>query len=205
MRRQAQLLFTLLITTALVAIPSCTSQTGDAPIVSSGTPSSVPIRKLVFRINSTRLGKFIHDRVNRERLKHGLPTFRWDDALVRIAVAHSKDMARRNYFSHTSPEGQGYSYRYRKNNYACGITVNGVTRTGAENIFQFSLNGLASDAVEERKNERHVWETIAASTMQGWMASPEDRKNILSPHWQREAIGIFIGSDHTIYITVNFC
>jgi uncharacterized protein YkwD len=195
----------MLIATTLVAILSCTSQTGDAPIVSSGTPSSVPMRKQSFRINSTKLGKFIHDRINRERLKHGLPTFRWDDALGRVAIAHSKDMARRNYFSHTSPEGRGYSYRYRKNNYACGITVNGVTRTGAENIFQFSLNGLSSNTEEERKNERHVQETIAASTIQGWMENPEDRKNILSPHWQREAIGIFIGPDNTIYITVNFC
>jgi len=151
------------------------------------------------------LGKFIHERVNRARLKQGLPTFRWDDALDRIARAHSRDMAARNYFSHTSPEGYGYSYRYIKNNYACGITVNGVTRTGAENIFQFSLNDLASDAGGERKKERHVWETIASSTIQGWMDSSEDRKNILSPHWQREAIGIFIGPDNTMYITVNFC
>jgi len=195
----------MLVAAALAAILSCTSQTRDAPIVSSSTPSSVPIRKLSFRINITRLGKLIHDRVNRERQKHGLPTFRWDDALGRIAGAHSKDMATRNYFSHTSPEGYGYSYRYMKNNYACGITVNGVTRTGAENIFQYSLNSLASDTGGERKNERDAWEDIAASTIQGWMDNSDDRKNILSPHWQREAIGIFIGPDNTMYITDNFC
>jgi uncharacterized protein YkwD len=205
MRKQPQHLSTTLVVAALVTILSCTSQTGDAPIVSSSTPSSVPMLKQNFRINSSRLGKFIHERVNRERLKQGLPTFRWDDTLERIARAHSKDMAARNYFSHTSPEGYGYSYRYIKNNYACGITVNGVTRTGAENIFQFSLNDLASASGGERKNERNIWETIAASTVRGWMDSSEDRKNIFSPHWQREAVGIFIGADNTVYITVNFC
>jgi len=156
-------------------------------------------------MNTAKLGKLIHDRVNQERLNHGLPTMRWDDALGRIAHAHSKDMATRSYFSHTSPEGQGYSYRYLKNNYACGITTNGVKRNGAENIFQFSLNNLAPGTGGERTSERQAWEVIAESTIRGWMASPEDRKNILSPHWQREAIGIFIGPDDTMYITGNFC
>jgi uncharacterized protein YkwD len=205
MSKRAQLLFAMLIAAVLVTIQSCTSQTGDAPIVSSGTPSSIPMRNQDIRINSTKLAKYIHERVNRARLTRGLPTFRWDDALGRIARAHSRDMAARNYFSHTSPEGHGYSYRYIKNNYACGITVNGVTRNGAENIFQFSLNGLAADAGKEQKNERYVWETIAASTIQGWLDSSEDRKNILSLHWQREAVGIFIGPDNRVYITVNFC
>lgn len=192
---------TLLITASCVAALSCTSQTTDALNV----PSSAPIRKQRFRMNITKLGKLVHDRVNRERLKHGLPTMRWDDALGRIANAHSKDMAARNYFSHTSPEGQGYSYRYLKNNYACGIVVKGVMRTGAENIFRFSLNNLVSETGGERKNERQVEEDIAEATIRGWMDRPEDRKNILSPYWQREAVGISIGPDDTMYITDNFC
>jgi uncharacterized protein YkwD len=192
---------TLLITASCVAAVSCTSQTTDVPIA----PSSAPIRKQRFRMNIAKLGKLVHDRVNRERLKHGLLTMRWDDALGRIANAHSKDMAARNYFSHISPEGQGYSYRYLKNNYACGIVVKGVMRTGAENIFRFSLNNLVSEAGGERKNEGQVGEDIAEATIRGWMDSPEDRKNILSPYWQREAIGISIGPDDTMYITDNFC
>ena len=44
---------------------------------------------------------------NVERARHGCPELRVDDRLVEAAQAHSDDMAARNYFSHTSPEGEG--------------------------------------------------------------------------------------------------
>lgn len=204
MRRAFQLICMVLITGALVAAASCTSQP-DAPVAPPAAPPSGPVQKQHLRIVLARLEKLIHDRVNRERRRHGLPTMRWDDALGRIAGKHSLDMATRNYFGHTSPEGYGYSYRYRKNGYACGITVNGVLRSGAENIFQVSRNALVPALEGEPSQTGHTREVIAESTLKGWMDNPEDRKNILSPHWEREGIGISVGPDDTIYITQNFC
>jgi uncharacterized protein YkwD len=58
---------------------------------------------------------------------------------------------------------------------------------------------------EGQKHDRHLRDRIAASAVQEWMASPNERKNILSPIWQREGIGISIGPDDRIVVTLNFC
>ena len=60
------------------------------------------------------LEKKIHALINRERQQHGLNPLAMDHALVVIARKHSRDMAKRNYFDHISPEGHDFSYRYRK-------------------------------------------------------------------------------------------
>jgi uncharacterized protein YkwD len=115
---------------------------------------------------------------------------RWDDALGRIARKHSKDVVRNNYFGHTSPDGRGYSHRYMKDGYACGITVNGVLRRGGENICRL-CPGTGED--------------LAGVVVREWTANSEDRKNILSSPWEREGVGICIGPDGLLYITLNFC
>jgi uncharacterized protein YkwD len=37
------------------------------------------------------------------------------------------------------------------------------------------------------------------------MKSPGHRKNILTPHWGKEGIGITISPDGKEYVTQNFC
>ena len=44
--------------------------------------------------------------VNAERAKQGLSALTLDQNLSAVAAAHSKDMAQRNFFSHTNPDGQ---------------------------------------------------------------------------------------------------
>jgi uncharacterized protein YkwD len=190
MRRAAQFILPMLITGAFGAALSCTSPSTDAPPVPPAAGPSVPKQKQAPRIAVRELERRIHDRVNKERRKHGLPTMRWDEALGRIAGKHSKDMSAKQYFGHTSPEGHGYSYRYLKSGYACGITVNGILRRGAENIYRFSPSAE---------------EDPAETTIRGWLENKEDRKNLLSSPWDREGIGICIGPDGVLYVTMNFC
>ena len=115
---------------------------------------------------------------------------RWDNALGSIAARHSKDMSVKQYFSHTSPDGHDQSYRYMKSGYACGVTVDGVLRRGAENIYRFSP-GAGEDPAE--------------TIVRGWMENSDDRKNLLSSPWDRQGIGICIGPDGVLYVTMNFC
>lgn len=190
MRRAAQFIFAITITGAFASALSCSSPPTDTPPPLSASAPPVPAQKQRVRIAVSALEKQLHDRINKERLKHGLPTMRWDDALRRIAARHSKDMANKQYFGHTSPDGRGYSHRYLQDGYACGVTVDGVLRRGAENIYRFS-----PDAGEDP----------AETTIKGWMADKDDRKNLLSSPWEREGIGISIGPDGIIYITLNFC
>jgi uncharacterized protein YkwD len=203
MKKTPQLISSVFLASMLAVSPGCKSRSTD----SSNTPKTapVPVQKRHLHIDIKTVEKMIHDRINQERLKHNLPTIRWDDALSRIAGKHSKDMATKNYFSHTSPEGHGYFYRYQKNGYACGITVDGVILTGAENIFQVPPDALSSMDAEGQKHDRSIRERIAASAVQEWLANPHERKNILSPTWQREGVGIAIGPDDRIVVTLNFC
>ena len=64
--------------------------------------------------------------VNAHRRARGCPELAWMQAVADAAQAHSDDMARRNYFDHESPEGQGPPDRLR----AHGVTY----RSMAENI-----------------------------------------------------------------------
>jgi len=41
--------------------------------------------------------------------------------------------------------------------------------------------------------------------VRGWMDSPGHRKNILTPHWRNEGVGVFLSPDEKVFITQNFC
>ena len=68
--------------------------------------------------------------VNRHRASFGCPPLAWDERAARAAQAHSRDMARRDYFAHQSPEGTGAAERLR----AQGVAWSRV----AENLAQTS-------------------------------------------------------------------
>ena len=76
----------------------------------------------------------------------------WDDRLATAAYNHSADMASRNYFAHTSPEGGSAS-----------------TRTTAA--------GYVWSAVGENIAAGYP---DAAAVVQGWMDSPGHCQNIMS-------------------------
>ncbi len=157
-------------------------------------------------INISNLERNIHDFINGERRKHGLSPLAWNDTLSSVARKHSQDMAMRNYFSHDTPEGHDFSYRYRQAGYSCSVPGKGnIYFTGAENIFQ---NNLYDRVVFTDGVAHYDWNTvrkITESTVHGWMNSQGHRKNILTPHWKSEGIGVAISPDDKVYITQNFC
>jgi len=190
------------VAAALLLLPllaACTSARHPAP--SGHAPSYKPKPA----VSAPDLEKRIHALINRERAAQGLSPLAWDASLARVARGHSKDMAGRGYFSHDSPEGRDFSFRYRAQGYACALLIGNIIHTGAENI---ALNNLARSITTINGVAYHDWNTaeqIAASTVQGWMNSPGHRKNILTRHWLNQGIGVFISADDKVYITQNFC
>ncbi len=179
----------LLLAAAVSSAVACSAPSSDGPApVPPASPSPSVQRRTP--IDLPKLEKQVHDRVNKERARRGLPTMRWDDALCRIARSHSKDMAKRNYFGHTSPDGRSYAQRYLQAGYACGVTVNGVLHRGGENISRLAPEGS---------------EDLAAAALRAWTTKSEDRKNLFSSPWERQGIGIWMGPDGILYITLNFC
>jgi len=51
--------------------------------------------------------------INNEREQHGLPPLEWNSKLAAVARAHSVDMSRRQFFSHSNPDGKNPADRMR--------------------------------------------------------------------------------------------
>lgn len=159
------------------------------------------------KIDTSTLELQIHNLINQQRESNGLTDLNFDSKLASIARGHSQDMATRNYFSHTDPEGHDPTYRYTQAGYYCHIDLpNGYyIEGGSENIFQ---NNLYSEINYVNGIPFYNWnsqDTIASSTVNGWMNSPGHRANILTSYFKNEGIGIAIASDDKVYITENFC
>ncbi len=184
---------------ALTLLVSCA---GTQPAETGG---GIPPLRARPRLSVPQLEKRIHALINRERKRFGLSSLGWNENLSAIARKHSGDMAKRNYFSHYSPEGHDFMYRYKQGGYSCSIVEGDHIYLGAENIFQ---NNLYDRVVIVNDASHYDWnslEHIAETTVQGWMNSPGHRKNILTPHWRSEGIGIVVALDDKVYITENFC
>ncbi|HBL98881.1 TPA: hypothetical protein DDZ86_04540 [Candidatus Dependentiae bacterium] len=143
------------------------------------------------------LEKKIHDLINVERNKNGgLSKLAWNDLLGKAARGHSEDMATRNYFSHNSPEGHDFVWRYNKVGFSGKVSIGGGSYLlGAENIAYRSSGGQSLDLV-------------AQGIVDQWMTSSGHRKNILTPVWLQEGIGVAFkgqGYQELAYATQNFC
>lgn len=113
--------------------------------------------------------------VNVERQKAGLKPVQASSKLADVARLKSKDMADKNYFSHTSPT-YGSPFDMMRQ---FGINY----RTAGENIAKGYLN--------------------PASVMNGWMNSQGHRENILNPSFGTLGVGAYkVGN--TIYWTQMF-
>lgn len=156
------------------------------------------------RLNAKVLEARIHELINIERRNAGLRPLALDEELSAIARGHSRDMAERNYFSHTSPEGEDFPARYKKKGFVCHARVGKYIHEGAENICQ---NNLYSSATYMEGRAHYDWnslEEIARSTVKDWMKSRGHRDNILQPIFRSQGIGVAI-KDSKVYITENFC
>lgn len=121
----------------------------------------------------------MRERVLRDRREAGHGRLAWDPALATIAREHSRDMLRRGYLGHVSPEGAGPGARLR----AAGYTYRNVR----ENVARAPTVGAAED---------------------GFLASPHHRGNLMADDVTRFGIGVVRGSDRgggpTLYVTQLF-
>ncbi|MFI8960593.1 CAP domain-containing protein [Streptomyces sp. NPDC053493] len=103
--------------------------------------------------------------VNVERATVGCSPVRSDAGLASLAGAFSADMAARNFFDHTDPDGATPWSRAAKA---------GITSLGGENIAQGQVD--------------------AAAVMRSWMASEGHRANILNCSYTALGVGVHFGA-----------
>jgi uncharacterized protein YkwD len=114
--------------------------------------------------------------VNAERAEAGCRALVSNDTLLGTARAHSTDMATRNFFSHTNPDGQSPFDRMRQAGYQ--------GRMMGENIA--------------------AGQTSPAAVMEAWMNSSGHRANILNCGYKEIGIGLHAGGSMRLYWTQNF-
>ena len=140
--------------------------------------------------------------VNAERAKAGLPAFKRSAKLPSIALAHSRDMAQRNYISHVTPEGLDPSARAKKAGYDIVKKRGNSIRTGVgENLYEHQ------SVMRDEKGERPYLESaqkVAEAAVKGWMNSPGHRRNILNPDYNYQGTGVAVSKDKKIKITQMF-
>ncbi len=120
----------------------------------------------------------IRQRINEIRQDHGLNQLQANEKLAHVARAYSQQMAEKNFFSHTSPNGGTLAQRVS----SAGISY----RLVGENLFK------STNAPEP-----------VSLAVQGWMDSPGHRENILHPGFRETGVGIW-RDGNTYYFTQLF-
>jgi uncharacterized protein YkwD len=157
-------------------------------------------------IDISQLERKIHALVNEERKKRGLSVLAWDESLHTVARKYSQDMDRRNFFSHTDPEGRCFYDRYKSTGFECKIRMGDTTCLGGENISQDNLYSSSLYRDGETFFDWNTEDGIAESVVSRWMKSAGHRKNILAPYFRREGIGVSLCEGRkVVYVTENFC
>jgi uncharacterized protein YkwD len=114
--------------------------------------------------------------VNAVRSRHHLIPLQRSPELDRVAMRHSDDMARRNYMSHHSPEGTN--------------PVDRITRSG---LSGFTLAAENLGKTNRRDPNREI--------VDNWLASPDHRRNLLTPPFNTTGIGIARAPDGSLIYT----
>ncbi|MER7072224.1 CAP domain-containing protein [Terrabacter sp. NPDC000476] len=114
--------------------------------------------------------------VNAQRAKAGCRALVLDARLSRAAQAHSIDMAKRRYFSHTTPDGRTFAQRIRAQGYTGSMI--------GENIA--------------------AGQPTPRSVMDAWMKSPGHRANILDCRYRAIGVGAAVGGPYRYYWTQDF-
>ncbi|WP_063797808.1 CAP domain-containing protein [Saccharothrix sp. NRRL B-16348] len=135
--------------TTTTTTETTTTTAEPSPEPTTTTPADVPQAQQVVAL------------VNEARDLAGCKPLKVDERVVEAAQGHSADMAQRDYFSHTTPEGVDFAQRMR---------AAGYPSPGGENI-----------AMGQRSAEQ---------VMRAWMNSDGHRRNILNCGFTTIGVGL---------------
>ena len=157
-------------------------------------------------LDTNEIALAIHKYINIERESAGLNALEWNDTIAGIAGSHSADIGRNGFLEHQSPTTGSFSDRYESAGFKCANRVGDVYYSGAENVFMGHTYGKTY-----YKNDKIVgreWlnnDEIAKRVVKSWMESPINRKNILTPYFLEQGVGVSITDKYEVLATENFC
>ncbi|MFG3348345.1 CAP domain-containing protein [Streptomyces sp. NPDC048018] len=143
--------------------PTRKARPTEAPVTKAPAPAPTAVVRSVSGRESAAEAEVVR-LVNLERAKVGCTAIRPDSGLASLAGAFSAEMAARNFFDHTDPDGASPWDR---------ATKAGVSGLGGENIARGQVD--------------------AAAVMKSWMASDGHRANILNCDYKVLGVGVHFG------------
>lgn len=160
--------------------------------------------------DTAALARSMHAQVNDEREADGLAPLDWSDDLAALSRAHSQDMVRRDFFSHTNPDGQSPTDRGEAMDVQCATVVGNQQAHGiAENIYDASAYHTRRTTTQgDETSVTYDWKTadeLSETVVQGWMDSPGHRRNILDDTYEAQGLGVAVSDDLRVLVTQTFC
>lgn len=150
--------------------------------------------------NETRAQELTVELINEERSQSATETIEVHADLTMAAREHSSDMADRDFYGHTNPDGEEPWDRVDGAE-ECKIHGEHVV---SENIHYSELHRNAQSIGSPNSFDTRTTEGIANFTVDGWMYSDGHRKNMLDQDWEYLGVGVVIQDDH-FYVTAKFC
>ena len=148
------------------------------PRVAEPKKQEIVVRSKSF--TTFELEKQAFDLLNKKRIETGLPLLEWCDEVAKIARAHSENMAKYKFFSHTGLDGMMVDDR------ADAFGINKWRAIGENIAYNRGYEKPVEFAVER------------------WMQSTSHRQNILNNRWRESAVGVAVSSDGAYYFTQVF-
>ncbi len=160
-------------TKRLLAIPIALALLAAAPATA---PAACDSESLVpTSSNVSKISKATRCLLNAERKKRDRPALKSNDDLAQAAKAHAKDMLKRDYFDHESPEGETPADRIEKAGYEFADL--------GENIASGSGRRATPKAI-----------------VRLWMDSKGHRANILSRDYTEFGVGVAANSQEAMFV-----
>ena len=155
------------------------------------------------------LENMILQKINQERTSRGLGALTENIKLDTAARRHSEDMAIRNFFDHTNPDGIGPNERASAAGYPLRRPApgGGYFYGVGENIIKYPvISSVGIIWFIPYAIPRVAWydnNAMADALVQSWMDSPGHRANILDPDYVEIGIGCTWKTE-TVYSTIDF-
>jgi uncharacterized protein YkwD len=177
------------------ALPLAEEPTGT-PSEAAPTPEhpATPSSSL-YDVDVDQIEDLIHQKMNDRRQENGLEPLERNETLDQIAQYKSWDMAQRDYFAHTGPNGTTFGMLRDRYEARCENAGQNLAK------HRFDPNREYPYPQSELSNP----EEISSGIVRGLLNSPGHRANALSPHYDSQGIGVFVDENGTVFVTQEFC
>lgn len=158
--------------------PQEATQRPTPKVSQSPSPSQSPANNTAQSSAIARMEQDTIQQINQNRQQQNLEPLSRNTKLTQVARDYSRRMAKQDFFSHTSPDGDTIAQRVQSR----GINYLMV----GENLFKGT----------------NITEPVPVA-VEGWMQSPGHRQNILTANYTETGIGIW-QQNNTYYFTQVF-